>query len=139
MKCPLRYCQLRYKFLVRSLNNSEVQNFYLSKGHWYSTRIMSRLSTVLRLIWYYLRVKIFMSTPLPFTQKNTKNVKWIIKLTIITKPFRCDIAKSLSFFWSENIEKFNEQIMVVVLSEIAELWRRLVKLITEIKTSFFFW
>jgi len=46
MICPLCYCPLRYNFLVRSLNNSEVQIFLL-KGHWYFTRIMSRLSTAL--------------------------------------------------------------------------------------------
>src|SRR6218665_1831355 len=68
MKCPLRYCTLRYNFLVRSFNNSEVQ------GHWYFTRIMSGLSTALsnRLIWHYLKVKNFMSIPLPSTQKTQK-------------------------------------------------------------------
>ena len=40
------------------------------------TRIMSRLSTALsnRPIWLYFRIKIFMSTPLPSTQKH-KNEK----------------------------------------------------------------
>src|SRR6218665_1569247 len=51
---------------------------YLSKGHWYFTRIMSRLHVSIalnnRLTWHYLRVTIFMSTPLPSTQK-TQNEK----------------------------------------------------------------
>src|SRR6218665_959993 len=49
---------------------------FLTKGHWYSTRIMSRLSTALsnRLIWLYLRIQIFMSTPLPSTQRTQKRI-----------------------------------------------------------------
>jgi len=75
IKCPLRYCLLRYNFLMRSLNNSEVK-FFLSKGHWYFTRIVSRLSTALSnmLIWHYLRVKF--SCPLRYRQhKRHKNEK----------------------------------------------------------------
>ena len=49
---------------------------FLSKGHWHFTEIISRLSrpTALsnRLIWHYLRIKIFVSTPLPSTQKTQK-------------------------------------------------------------------
>ena len=72
IKCPLRYCPLRYNFLVRSLNNSEVQIIFV-KGHQYFTRIVARLSTYVsnyRLILLYLRVIIFMSTHLPSTKKR---------------------------------------------------------------------
>ena|SRR6218665_1768653 len=83
MSTPLLSTPLQ--FLVRSLKNSEVQKL-LSKGHLYFTRIVSRLGTALsnRLIWLYLKVIIFVSTPCPRLRTVLSNrLIWLYLRVII--------------------------------------------------------
>src|SRR6218665_1392548 len=74
MSTPLLSTPLQ--FLVRNLNNFNVEILFIERSLVYFTRIMSRLSTALsnRLIWHYLWVKI--SCPLRYRpHKKRKNEK----------------------------------------------------------------